>query len=100
MIFWFTSSIAWASALSGLKKATGAKNIMEGYPTCSSYGNIAKCDSFDGAIYGAATVAVVGERSQSSPVNACLNRFTFRVSYGDKNSCSVVLTFESVNKIL
>lgn len=55
VIFWFTSSIAWASGLSGLKDATNVDSIYKGYPTCSR----ASCHTFSGATYGAATVAVV-----------------------------------------
>ena len=57
MIFWFTSSIAWASGLSGLKKATSEDSIFKAYQPCQTYG----CTFTKGATYGAATVAVVGD---------------------------------------
>ena len=63
VIFWFTSSIAWASGLSGLKKATSADSIFKAYQPChNDYKYATGCDSFDGATYGAATVAVVGDQ--------------------------------------
>jgi len=58
VIFWFTSAIAWASALSGLKDATSQDKIFSGYPTCAKT-EITTCGSFVGATYGAATVSVV-----------------------------------------
>ena len=62
MIFWFTSSIAWASGLSGLKKATSEDAIFKAYEPChTDYPYTRGCDSFDGARYGAATVAVVSD---------------------------------------
>ena len=62
MIFWFTSSIAWASGLSGLKKATSEEAIFKAYKPChADYPHTSGCGSFDGARYGAATVAVVGD---------------------------------------
>jgi len=62
VIFWFTSSIAWASGLSGLKKATSKDAIFKAYEPChADYLHTNGCGSFDGATYGAATVAVVGD---------------------------------------
>lgn len=58
VIFWFTSAIAWASALSGLKDATGEKKIFEGYKACSNT-KITTCGSFVVSTYGSATVSVV-----------------------------------------
>ena len=64
VIFWFTSAIAWASALSGLKDATGEEKILKGYPTCEKT-KITTCGSFDGATYGSATVSVVSLKLKS-----------------------------------
>ena len=61
VIFWFTSSIAWASGLSGLKKATSEDGIFKAYAPCLPNQYTTGCDSFNGAMYGAATVAVVGD---------------------------------------
>ena len=61
MIFWFTSSIAWASGLSGLKKATSEDSIFKAYAPCLRNRYTTGCGSFNGTTYGAATVAVVGD---------------------------------------
>lgn len=55
VIFWFTSSIAWAAGLSGLKDATGETELFNNFKPCGSH----ECNSFTGATYGSATVAVV-----------------------------------------
>lgn len=55
VIFWFTSSIAWAAALSGLKDATSETTLFDTVALCKVQG----CQSFNGARYGSATVAVV-----------------------------------------
>lgn len=54
VIFWFTSSIAWAAGLSGLKDATGETELFKNFKPCTQ-----GCSSFNGATYGSATVAVV-----------------------------------------
>lgn len=60
VIFWFTSSIAWAAGLSGLKKATNQDSVFNNYAACTAdYKAITKCDAFEGATYGSATVSVV-----------------------------------------
>jgi len=58
VIFWFTSAIAWASGLSGLKDATSKDKIFSDYPTCANT-EVTKCAWGSGATYGAATVSVV-----------------------------------------
>ena len=61
MIFWFTSSIAWASGLSGLKDATNKDSVFKSYAACgSAYPSNVSCGAFDGVGFGAATVSVVG----------------------------------------
>lgn len=65
VIFWFTSSIAWAAGLSGLKKATNQDSVFNNYAACTAdYKAITKCDAFEGATYGSATVSVVSKTQQ------------------------------------
>ena len=55
MVFWFTSSIAWAAAVSGLRNATNEKSVFKNYVACTTN----PCESFEDASYGAPVVAVV-----------------------------------------
>ena len=55
MVFWFTSSIAWAAAVAGLRNATDWESVFKNYIPCKIY----QCESFEGASYGAPVVAVV-----------------------------------------
>lgn len=61
VIFWFTSSIAWAAGFSGLKEATSQENVFKGYPACTDQSNITLCEpnTFQGAVYGAPLIAVI-----------------------------------------
>ena len=78
MIFWFTSSIAWASGLSGLKTATNADSVFKQYPSCSAAAaRITKCDLFDGATYGGVTVAVVSDCHSVPQRGVCRARKKF-----------------------
>ena len=58
MVFWFTSSIAWAVAVTGLRKATNQDGVFNHYVACKA-NEIMQCESFDSASYGGAVVAVV-----------------------------------------
>jgi len=55
VVFWFTSSIAWAAAVSGLRNATNQESVFKNYVACT----INQCVSFEGASYGAPVVAVL-----------------------------------------
>ena len=58
VIFWFTSSIAWAAGLSGLKKATAV-----GVNTFKACTNANDCAPVTPATYGALNVSVVSRSS-------------------------------------
>lgn len=55
VVFWFTSSIAWAAAVSGLRNATNPDSVFKNYVACTTN----PCESFEGASYGAPVVAVL-----------------------------------------
>lgn len=55
VVFWFTSSIAWAAAVSGLRNATNQESVFKNYVACTTN----PCESFEGASYGAPVVAVL-----------------------------------------
>ena len=57
-LFWFCGSIAWASALSGLKDKTNVETVITGkvFPICSAG---ASCSVLKHATYGSANVSVV-----------------------------------------